>query len=78
MFSEKLSDAMSSSRMGVDMQIDELAKVLWLSATLFFIVGGYWLLRVCLLRFLLLDNRVIHLHVILVSQRSHNERNRWS
>ena len=47
MFSEKLSDAMSSSRLGLDMQIDELAKVLWLSATLFFIVGGYWLLRVC-------------------------------
>jgi hypothetical protein len=52
MFSEKLSDAMSSSRMGLDMQIDELAKVLWLSATLFFIVGGYWLLRVCKVSFL--------------------------
>jgi AAA family ATP:ADP antiporter len=27
------------------MQIDELSKVLWLSITVFFIVGGYWLLR---------------------------------
>eukprot|EP01040_Poterioochromonas_malhamensis_P022785 gene22785-27787_t len=24
---------------------DDLLKVLWLSATLFFVVGGYWLLR---------------------------------
>jgi hypothetical protein len=45
-FSEKLSEANLSSRLGIDMQIDELTRVLWLSGTLFFIVGGYWLLRV--------------------------------
>lgn len=28
-----------------DLDGDELLKVLWLSATLFFVVGGYWLLR---------------------------------
>ncbi len=28
-----------------DLEGDDLLKVLWLSGTLFFIVGGYWLLR---------------------------------
>lgn len=28
-----------------DLEGDELLKVCWLSGTLFFIVGGYWLLR---------------------------------
>lgn len=28
-----------------DLDGDDLLKVLWLSATLFFVVGGYWLLR---------------------------------
>ena len=28
-----------------DMDTDELVRVLWLSSTLFFVVGGYWLLR---------------------------------
>jgi len=42
---DKLSESFSVSRIGIDMQIDELTRVLWLSSTLFFIVGGYWLLR---------------------------------
>ncbi len=28
-----------------DLDGDDLLKVLWLSSTLFFVVGGYWLLR---------------------------------
>lgn len=28
-----------------DLEGDDLLKVMWLSGTLFFIVGGYWLLR---------------------------------
>ena len=28
-----------------DLDGDELLRVLWLSSTLFFVVGGYWLLR---------------------------------
>lgn len=28
-----------------DLEGDDLMRVLWLSSTLFFIVGGYWLLR---------------------------------
>lgn len=28
-----------------DLSGDDLLRVLWLSSTLFFVVGGYWLLR---------------------------------
>jgi AAA family ATP:ADP antiporter len=34
-----------TSRIVGDMEGDEMLKVTWLSATLFFVVGGYWLLR---------------------------------
>ena len=37
-------DSMTRKLTG-DLSGDELLKVLWLSGTLFFIVGGYWLLR---------------------------------
>lgn len=75
-FSQKLNDAASSTRIGLDMQIDELAKVLWLSSTLFFIVGGYWLLRVLLLQNF--ANNFIHkLFFSVVFERSYHECNRW-
>ena len=37
-------DQVSKSVIG-DLEGDDLLKVIWLSSTLFFIVGGYWLLR---------------------------------
>ena len=37
-------DQVSKSVIG-DLEGDDLLRVIWLSSTLFFIVGGYWLLR---------------------------------
>ena len=37
-------DQVSKSVIG-DLEGDDLLRVMWLSTTLFFIVGGYWLLR---------------------------------
>lgn len=37
-------DRVSKSVIG-DLEGDDLLRVMWLSITLFFIVGGYWLLR---------------------------------
>lgn len=37
-------DQASKSVIG-DLEGDDLLRVMWLSTTLFFIVGGYWLLR---------------------------------
>lgn len=34
-----------SSRVTGNLEGEDLIRVLWLSSTLFFVVGGYWLLR---------------------------------
>jgi AAA family ATP:ADP antiporter len=46
-FSSRASDFVDNLtlKMRGDLHGEELLKVIWLSMTLFFIVGGYWLLR---------------------------------